>query len=248
MLHINKYPVFPDGFRKKQSGGFGPLSGTLVSSYNGTFTATPSSLEADPDYGVPRFLWCNGDGNNPRIVPDPALVFALTGVMSDGITPLQYQDGTDELTESHSGASYRRTLAYSLEPADPVADDMVIAVKGMILTTLAPAGWSGELPAATRVLTRATTNADLLNATSVAPGNWARSDGVTQIVAGTPASGVYVSVWSAWQLALQYIQEGLVGPAVTAPYDGTVGGTGLLQATADDSAGLWVRSVEVRSV
>ncbi len=131
MLHINRYPVFPSGYHKKQS-GFGPLSGTLIEKYDARYVLDPESLASDPDYGVPNYLWINGDGDNPRIVPNPALVYTTTGVLvQNGITPHQKPDGTDLLMETYSGASYRRCVAHDLSPVDPVNDDMVVAVSGI---------------------------------------------------------------------------------------------------------------------
>lgn len=134
MLHINRYPVYPDGWHKKQS-GFGPLSGTLDSQYIGTSVFNPTTLGADPDYGVPRFLWIKGDGQDPRIRPDPALVLAAGGVgaiTNNGVSPFRYPDGSDVLMEQYDGASYRTCPGYTLSPVDPVNDDVVIAVKGVL--------------------------------------------------------------------------------------------------------------------
>jgi hypothetical protein len=125
-------------------------------------------------------------------------------------------------------------------------------LSGSYLIELAPTCWSTALvdqPAMPCV----TTAGDLLHAESVAQG-WATSDGTTQIQTVAPyipAEGVYVGVWTAWKLALQYIQQGVTTPAslVTGPYDGIKGMAGALQAATSLYGAEWaIRKIQIRAL
>jgi hypothetical protein len=125
--------------------------------------------------------------------------------------------------------------------------DTPVDLSGSLLTTIAPIGWSGATPTDSRVLSRITLGTDLLTMLSAGGGGWSRSDGTVSISTGAPSAGVYVDVWSAWQNALQYIQQGLVGPATTGAYDGTIGGTGAMVVQSQVSP-TYVKKVEIRQV
>jgi hypothetical protein len=134
--HINPYPVFPSGYRKKES-GFGPLSGPLIEKYDATAAFDPHDLTvAGNPWGVPNFLWINGDGTGATIGP-AGLNLAATGVITaNQPTPHQYPDGTDALIETYSGASYRRDLGHFLSPG--ATNDIIAVVKYKYNAT-----WSG---------------------------------------------------------------------------------------------------------
>jgi hypothetical protein len=128
MRHINPYPVFPNGYRKKESASFGPFTWPLRENYDSRYVINPADLANDPDYGVPDFLWKAGDGNGCTVGP-PGFTFTLTGAPTlDGVTPFQTPDGVPLIGEKHTGASHRSTNAYNIDPADRTNDDQVIAV------------------------------------------------------------------------------------------------------------------------
>lgn len=130
MLHINRYPVWPDGARKKQSASsFGPLSGTLIEKYDARYVLDPTELmDASNPWGIPTLLWIDGDGTTPTASPNPLLSLATTGVVVPGKPmPHTYPSGVDATGEEYSGASWRRDNVNLVDPA--LADDVVVAVK-----------------------------------------------------------------------------------------------------------------------
>jgi hypothetical protein len=141
---------------------------------------------------------------------------------------------------------YRQREILTTEHTPAVASDSITA-------NLAPLGWSGtEVGADNSALQCVTTPGDVLHAESVAAG-WATSDGTTQIqttAPSVPTNGVYVDVWTAWKAALQYVQQGLVGTAVTGAYDGNKGVVGALafQVPARQSGDYALKYIEIRDV
>jgi hypothetical protein len=125
--HINPYPVFPSGYRKKES-GFGPLSGPLIEKYDARAVFDPHDFTvAGNPWGVPNFLWINGDGTGATIGP-AGLNLAVTGTVTPNQpTPHQYPNGTDALIERYAGASYRLDLVRRLSPT--ASNDIVVAAK-----------------------------------------------------------------------------------------------------------------------
>ena len=139
MLHINKYPVWPDGTRKKQS-GFGPLSGTLIEKYDAQYALNPADLVGGAVWGVPSFLWKDGDGTTPTIGPaSTSLVEVGAGALIPGRPmPYQYPNGVDATGEQYDGVNYRRDTVRRLSPTD--TNDIVCAVK---LRAPDPSGGAG---------------------------------------------------------------------------------------------------------
>ncbi len=128
MHHINNYPVWPDGWRKKQS-GFGPLSGPLIEKYDARYALDPSSFVGGGVWGVPAFLWKASDGATPTIAPDPATDLVAVGAVTPGMpSPYQYPSGVDATVERYyNETSYRYDSTRLLSPAD--TDDIVVAIK-----------------------------------------------------------------------------------------------------------------------
>jgi hypothetical protein len=128
MRHINPYPVFPNGYRKKESASFGPFTWPLRENYDARYVIDPADLANDPEYGVPDFLWKRGDGNGCTVGP-PGFTFTLTGSPTlDGVTPFQTPDGVPLVGEKHTATSHRSTNAYNIDPADLLTDDQIVAV------------------------------------------------------------------------------------------------------------------------
>lgn len=126
MLHINKYPVWPDGTRKKQS-GFGPLSGTLIEKYDARYAFDPNDLAvAGNPWGLPTFLWIEGDGTGATIGP-AGLNLAVTGAVSQVVTPYQYPSLVDATAEYYDGVSCRADATKPVDPA--LTNDIVVMVK-----------------------------------------------------------------------------------------------------------------------
>jgi len=130
VLHINRYPVWPDGRCKKQS-GFGPLSGTLIEKYDARACFDPmtlTSVGAENPWGVPYMLWTSLDGDTPTINP-AGMTLAATGagVVPGAPTPYQYPSGVDATTERYDGVDYRRDTTHP--PSWLITDDLVILVK-----------------------------------------------------------------------------------------------------------------------
>ena len=125
MLHINKYPVWPDGTRKKQS-GFGPLSGTLIEKYDARYALDPSSLVGGAIYGVPSFLWKNGDGAVATIGP-AGVNLAASGIIASSVAPHTYPGGVDATFEEWQNGAYRSDKVHSFNPS--ATNDLVVAVK-----------------------------------------------------------------------------------------------------------------------
>ena len=129
MRSINRYPVWPDGTRKKQS-GFGPLSGTLIEQYDARACLDPAILIGGAIWGIPTLFWKDGDGPTPTISPDPAINLAAVGagLASGSPTQYQYPSGVDATAEeSTDGVSYRRDAVRTLVSGDN--DDIIVAVK-----------------------------------------------------------------------------------------------------------------------
>lgn len=126
MLHINQYPVWPDGTRKRQS-GFGPFSGTLIEKYDARYAFDPLDLVVPGNpWGVPTFLWIEGDGTGATIGP-VGLNLAVTGAVSQVVAPYQYPNGVDATAEYYDGVSCRADATKPLDPA--LADDIVVMAK-----------------------------------------------------------------------------------------------------------------------
>jgi hypothetical protein len=108
MRHINQYPAWPNGWRKKQSEEYG----TLIEKYDARYAFDPRTLQGATVWGVPQFLWMGG--TTPIIAPDPATNLALTGTSATGQpTPYQYPDGTDATCEVLGANSYRVDNAHT---------------------------------------------------------------------------------------------------------------------------------------
>lgn len=127
MRHINQYPVWPNGWRKKQSDEYGPL----VELYDARYALDPRTLaSANPainPWGVPKFLWRGGA--TPIIAPDPATNLAAAGgvVQTGQVTPYQYPDGTDATCDVFAVNAYRADTVRTLSPT--LTNDIVCTVK-----------------------------------------------------------------------------------------------------------------------
>lgn len=157
MLHINRYPVWPSGRRKKLA-GLGPLSGTLIEKYDARACFDPmtlTSVGAENPWGVPYLLWTSLDGEIPTI--DPAgmtLAASGAGVVSGMPAPYQYPSGVDVTEERYDGVDYRRDSTHPMSWL--ITDDIAILLKfkacdaysttrGVLLSNQANAnvnGWS----------------------------------------------------------------------------------------------------------
>jgi hypothetical protein len=129
MLHINEYPVWPDGRYKKQS-GFGPLSGTLIEEYDATACFDPNDLTVVGNpWGVPNFLWIANNDTSGATIGPAGLNMAATGagVVSGQPTPYQYTTGVDATAEEYDGVDYRADAAHPLVPL--ATDDFVCICK-----------------------------------------------------------------------------------------------------------------------
>jgi hypothetical protein len=71
-------------------------------------------------FGVPDFLWVAGDGNTPTIGP----ALTVIGAPTVGATPYQLEDGTNVVSEVHTGTSYRRT-ATAVDPT--IGQDIIVS-------------------------------------------------------------------------------------------------------------------------
>lgn len=127
MRHINQYPAWPNGWRKKES-GLGPLSGTLIEQYDARYALDPHDLVTPGNpWGVPNFLWINDDGTGATIGP-VGLNLAVTGGVTAGQPfPYQYPNGVDATIEVYDGTGFRRDLVRRISPAD--SNDIVAVVK-----------------------------------------------------------------------------------------------------------------------
>jgi len=127
MLNINRYPVFPNGYHKKES-GFGPLSGPLVEKYDARYALDPHTLVGDAIFGTPTILWIDGDGPTPTVSPNPLLTLATSGVVLPGQPmPHTYPSGIDATGEEYDGTSWRADVVNDVNPTD--TDDIVVACK-----------------------------------------------------------------------------------------------------------------------
>jgi hypothetical protein len=129
VLGINQYEVWPQGRRKKQA-SFGPLIGALVEEYDARYAFDPGGLAVVGNpWGVPTFLWKDGDGTTPTIGPvGTNLAVSGVGLASGQPTQYQYPSGIDATAEETTdGASYRRDSVRSLMPG--ANDDAIVAVK-----------------------------------------------------------------------------------------------------------------------
>lgn len=122
MENINRYPAWPNGWRKKQSNEYG----TLVERYDATACFDPRTLQGTTVWGVPKFLWMGGD--TPLIAPDPATTLTAVGSVTTGQpTPYRYPDGTDATCDVFATNAYRRDNAHTLAPAN--TNDIVYTIK-----------------------------------------------------------------------------------------------------------------------
>jgi len=73
-------------------------------------------------FGVPDFLWVDGDGNTPTIGP----TLTATGSPASGEpTPWQLEDATAVTCEEHDGATCRTETGTSMDPA--AGEDVIVA-------------------------------------------------------------------------------------------------------------------------
>jgi hypothetical protein len=135
VLHINRYPAWPDGTRKKQS-GFGPFSGTLIEKYDARYALDPNDLAvAGNPWGVPEFLWIDPDATTPTLGPVGTNLVATGAPVPGQPTPYQYPSAVDATAEEYDGASYRLDTVRRIATSD--TNDIVVAVKFLAGTVVA---------------------------------------------------------------------------------------------------------------
>ncbi len=221
-------------------------SGALLGWYNPTTSTFVSVGPILGDY-APTNIWeQTPPDNDSRLsiqIPDGCtlLFFAQNYSSASGRSNYPIPAG---ITEAFSNERQRTILTTEYTPSN---------ASGSYLIETAPSGWSGnECDADAILLSDATVAVPILQAEATVAG-WATSDGVTQIqtvAPYVPVVGVYVSVWTAWKGALQYVQEGL-NPAslITGAYDGAKVGAGALTVSASIYGGeYYIRTLEIRDV